>query len=151
MFKGRWELVRQLLANKKHQQKIKFYMNENGRNECCLNMVCINMTEHRPYSGDLALLIPVSIFNNKISLKMFKPVKLPNGDDDERMGMFEADDEEDIEKMMKWCEEKGYEYNQSTGQVFEKGIPKEEEPEGPSVIRLSIQEQPVGPNEEKKD
>jgi len=169
MFQGRWKLIKELMSNKKHLEKMRFYVNENGKRECSMNMACIHGMERVPMSGDLALVIPVSIFNNKISLKMFKPVKLPNGDE----GVFEPEDEEEQEKMIKWIKEKGYDYNVSSGQVFEKGtgMPREEdsdgdddveyhiqnknknyeEPEGPSVIPLFRQDKPVGPNEEKKE
>ena len=120
MFSNRWKLVSQLLSNKKHREKVSLCVNANGLNDCCLNMACINRMAFSPYAGELALIVPVSIFNDKISLKMFKPVKLPNQKDDELMGVFEADDEEEMETMQKWATENGYDYNYRTGQIFEK-------------------------------
>lgn len=142
MFDERWKLVKELLANKKHLEKIGFYMNENGRAECSPNMACINAMEGIPYFGDLALVIPVCIFNNKISLKMFKPVKLPNSDDDdERMGVFEAEDDEEEEKMIEWVKENNYDYYQSSGQIFEKRIIDDPDIHGP----LDNEEKAQGP------
>ena len=122
MFKGRWALINELLSNKKHLKKMKLHMNENGLNEVCMNTACINMSEGSPYAGDLALVIPVCVFDDKISVKMFKPVKLPKHDDDERMGMFEPDDEVEMEELDEWCKEKGYDFHYSTGQVYEMRI-----------------------------
>ena len=120
MFSNRWKLVSQLLSNKKHREKVMLCVNANGLEDCCLNMACINIMASSPYAGELALIVPVSIFNDKISLKMFKPVKLPNQKDDELIGVFEADDEEEMETMQKWTNVNGYEYNYRTGQIFEK-------------------------------
>jgi hypothetical protein len=126
MFEGRWGLIRELLSNKKHLDYITIHTNANADRDCCANTACIALSRSGkgcPFFGDLALVIPVSYFDNKISVKMFMPVKLPHPwHNDEMLGVFEPYDDEDDVKIKEWCKEHGYDYNDSYGQVYEKSI-----------------------------
>jgi hypothetical protein len=126
MFEGRWGLIRELLSNKKHLDYITIHTNVNAHRDCCPNTACIGLNMSGscgPFFGDLAIVIPVSCFDNKISVKMFMPVKLPHPwHNDKMLGVFEPYDDEDDVKMNEWCKEHGYDYSESANMVYEKSI-----------------------------
>jgi len=67
--KSRWGLIGELLSNKKHLSKMELYMQ--GNTCACCDAMCNNLAERLAYSKDLALVVPVCVFDDKISLKMF--------------------------------------------------------------------------------
>ena len=125
-FKGRWSLIRELLSNEKHLSKMYLYTHGNAYLKTYSNSACINISERVQYSTDLALIVPLYVFDNKITVKMFKPVELPTEyeqfirqDDEVMMGVYNGEDYEGLDA---WCREKGYDFNYSTQQVYEMRI-----------------------------
>lgn len=120
----RWALAQKIL-----DAGCDIYVNEDGRNMCCPNMACLSAQKQLggmvtkesfdaakyqisrvPYFGDVALVI---------SKAKFEALADPEGliliEE-----AYEPEDEEETEAKKKECEENGWDFGESTGQIYKK-------------------------------
>lgn len=121
----RWAVAQRLIDD-----GAKIYLNDEGRTECCANMGTIALRKQFsggmlsmeilkntpytstgvPYFGDIALVVAKSKFE-----KIADPETMTLVEE-----CYEPEDEEEEEAKKKECDENGWEYHDSTGQIFKK-------------------------------
>ena len=128
----RWAVADKLIEKK----DTKIWVNENGMNECSANMAC--PVRHKDYSGisviskevydrlptvirkapmfgNIALVVPLSSLSSYGGTTAFS---LVNTYDDDWYEPYEPYDDEEMEAKKKECKEKGYDFRESTGQIY---------------------------------
>ena len=109
----RWELVNRLLLRSSTQ----VYVNENGIEECCTNAATMLVKRHPSGCPHLMGDVCIKVSENDMKKANINPDCLTLIREEDEFD-YEDEEDEDYIKIKKECDENGWEFYASAGQIF---------------------------------